>query len=139
MLEGILRMKEVLNALREMPSEGDLTLIDLKKKIPSRNQMFTYEKLFPILDEIRDQSEFLSSDTEPSSCHVVPILYHIKEKINEVKPYLIIRICVVIVSLLNIMITLFKFYFFSKMNAYSPNSRNSLTFLFNLLSEMHRA
>ena len=86
-------MKDVLNALRDMSSEGDLTLIDLKKKIPSRNQMFIYEKLFPILDEIRDQSKFLSSDTEPSSCHVVPNLYHIKEKINEVKPYLIIRNC----------------------------------------------
>jgi hypothetical protein len=58
-------MRDVLNDLRDMPSEGDLTLIDLKKKIPSRNQMFT--------------------DKEPSSCHVVPILYHIKEKINEIK------------------------------------------------------
>jgi hypothetical protein len=86
-------MKDVLNALRDMPSEGDLTMIDLKKKIPSRNQMFIYEKLFPILEMIREQSEFLSSDLEPSSCHVVPILYHIKEKINEVKPYLIIRNC----------------------------------------------
>jgi len=47
--------------------------------------MYIYEKLFPVLEMIREQSEFLSSDLEPSSCHVVPILYHIKEKISEVK------------------------------------------------------
>ncbi len=92
-LEGIIRMKDVLNALRDMPSEGDLTTIDLKKKIPSKHQMYIYEKIFPILEMIREQLEFLLSDLEPSSCHVVPILYHIKEKINEVKPYLIIRNC----------------------------------------------
>ncbi len=79
--------------LRDMPSEGDLTLIDLKKKIPSRNQMYIYEKLFPVLEMIREQSEFLSTDMEPSSCHIVPILYHIKEKITEVKPYLTVRNC----------------------------------------------
>jgi hypothetical protein len=63
MLEGILRIKEVLNALRNMPSEGDLTLIDLKKKIPSKHQMFIYEKVFPVLEMIREQSEFLSTDS----------------------------------------------------------------------------
>jgi hypothetical protein len=78
-------MKEVLNSLRDMPSDGDLTMIDLKKKIPSKGQMFIYEKIFPVLEMIREQSEFLSSDLEPTSCNVVPILYHIKEKISEVK------------------------------------------------------
>ena len=47
--------------------------------------MYIYEKLFPVLEMIREQSEFLSSDLEPTSCNVVPILYHIKEKISEVK------------------------------------------------------
>ncbi len=78
--------------LRKMPAEGDLDLIELKKKIPSCSQFYIYEVISPILMMIQEQFEFLSMENQPTSCLVMPVLYRIKSTIDKVKPYLTITL-----------------------------------------------
>lgn len=82
-LEGTVRIKSVLEAVRENDS-NDQIVRDLQQSIPSELHMEFYELLLPFLLCVRKESMRLSAEKYPTICDVIPSIFEIKTRLCQV-------------------------------------------------------
>jgi len=84
-IEAILRMKTLFEHIRDDYQPRDIyqskdtnkTILELKAAVPSEESFKVYKFIHPVLMSIKQQSEMLSGDKQPTSPKVIPCLYKI--------------------------------------------------------------
>jgi len=69
---------------RHSQETQDKLIIELVKVIPSKVSYYIYETLLPVLKAVEKQSELLSREKVTTITDVIPALFAIQKKIDEV-------------------------------------------------------
>ena len=83
-LQANVRLKTVLNSIREARPINDPNLTDLQRKVPSEEHMKIYELLLPLLLAVREESEKLSAEKVSTISQVIPSIYQLRMTVEEV-------------------------------------------------------